>query len=131
VVGIEKVATLVNDIASASNEQAMGISQINQGIMQVSEVVQNNSATSEESAAASQELTSQAILLKEMVGKYKLRENAKANGNKVELSPEVLKLIENMYKNEATNSGASKRVLRAESPNKMKIALSDKEFGKY
>jgi chemotaxis methyl-accepting protein methylase len=71
---VEKVAALVNDIANASNEQAAGINQINQGIMQVSDVVQNNSATSEESAAASEELSGHANLLKEMVGKYKLKQ---------------------------------------------------------
>nr|WP_312579464.1 HAMP domain-containing methyl-accepting chemotaxis protein [Sedimentibacter sp.] len=70
---ITKAASLVNDIAVASNEQASGISQINQGIMQVSVVVQTNSATSEESAAASEELSSQAELLKEQIEKFKLK----------------------------------------------------------
>lgn len=70
---IEKVASLVNDITVASNEQASGLDQINIGIMQVSQVVQSNSATSEESAAASEELSGQAQMLREMVGKYKLK----------------------------------------------------------
>lgn len=70
---IEKAAALVENIAQASNEQATGISQINKGIEQVSNVVQNNSATAEESAAASEELSGQAELLKEMVGRFSLR----------------------------------------------------------
>ncbi len=70
--GIEKATGIVSEIASASNEQASGISQINKGIEQVSQVVQNNSATAEESAAASQELSGQAELLKEMIGKFEL-----------------------------------------------------------
>lgn len=70
---VDKVAGLVNDIALSSNEQAAGLEQINIGIMQVSQVVQSNSATSEEGAAASEELTGQAQMLKEMVGKYKLK----------------------------------------------------------
>ena len=70
---IDKAAALVNDIATASNEQAAGIEQINQGIIQVSNVVQSNSATSEEGATASEELSSQAQLLKELVGQYKLK----------------------------------------------------------
>jgi methyl-accepting chemotaxis protein len=73
VAGITKVATLVGDIALASNEQATGITQINQGIMQVSTVVQTNSATSEESAAASEELAGQAKLLKDQVSRYKIK----------------------------------------------------------
>lgn len=73
VTGIEKAATIVESIAQASNEQATGLAQINKGIEQVSDVVQNNSATAEESAAASEELSGQAELLKEMVGKFQLR----------------------------------------------------------
>ena len=71
---IEKAADLVGNIATASNEQASGIAQINKGIEQVAQVVQNNSATAEESAAASEELSGQAELLKEMVGKFRLKE---------------------------------------------------------
>ncbi len=76
--GIEKAAGLVSKIADASNEQANGISQINQGIDQVSQVIQNNSATAEQSAAASEELSGQAELLKEMVGRFQLFEDIKA-----------------------------------------------------
>lgn len=76
--GIEKAANLVSGIANASNEQATGIAQINKGIEQVSQVVQNNSATAEESAAASEELSGQAELLKEMVGRFKLSKGTRA-----------------------------------------------------
>ena len=38
----------------------------------ISEIVQGNSATSEESAAASEELSAQAQILKELVGKFEL-----------------------------------------------------------
>lgn len=70
---IDKVSTLVSDIAEASNLQATGISQIDNGVEVVSNVVQTNSATAEESAAASEELSSQAQYLKEMLAKFKLR----------------------------------------------------------
>ena len=76
--GIEKSASLVGDIAEASNEQATGIAQINKGIEQVSQVTQNNSATAEQSAAASEELSGQAELLKEMVGRFKVNRSGKA-----------------------------------------------------
>ncbi|WP_227017044.1 methyl-accepting chemotaxis protein [Sinanaerobacter chloroacetimidivorans] len=75
VIGIEKAANLVGNIATASNEQATGIAQVNKGIEQVSQVVQNNSATAEESAAASEQLSGQAEILKGMVGRFKLRKN--------------------------------------------------------
>ena len=75
--GIEKAANLVGEIAEASNEQAFDITQINKGVDQVAQVVQNNSATAEESAAASEELSGQAELLKEMVGRFNLNKSAK------------------------------------------------------
>lgn len=125
--GAEKVATLVNNISVASNEQASGIEQINQGIMQVSQVVQANSATSEESAAASEELSSQAGLLKEMVSKFKLKKNVKSYDSLDQLNPEVLRMIEKMSEKNNTNSSSEEEVETTEP----KIALSDKEFGKY
>jgi methyl-accepting chemotaxis protein len=76
---IEKVTTLVGNIAQASNDQATEIAQITQGIEQVSTVVQTNSATAEESAAASEELSGQAEMLKQMVGTFKLKKKGSAH----------------------------------------------------
>lgn len=73
---VEKVSNtqqLVEEIDIASKKQAEGISQINIGVDQISAVVQNNSATAEESAAASEELSSQAVMLKELVSKFNLK----------------------------------------------------------
>ncbi len=67
---------LINQITDASNDQAVAILQVTQGIEQISAVVQTNSATSEESAAASQELSAQASLLNNLVGKFKLKYNS-------------------------------------------------------
>ncbi|MEL7624221.1 MAG: methyl-accepting chemotaxis protein [Clostridiales bacterium] len=67
--------TLINKIAQASDEQAQAIVQINQGVDQISGVVQTNAATAEESAAASQELSGQSNLLKELMAKFKLKDN--------------------------------------------------------
>ena len=64
--------------------------------MQVSEGGANNSATSEESAAASEELSSQAELLKNLVDKFKLKHSSKSYNSYEELSPEVLKMLEDM-----------------------------------
>jgi methyl-accepting chemotaxis protein len=70
---IEKVTSLVGNIARASNDQASEITQITQGIEQVSQVVQTNSATAEESAAASEELSGQAEMLKQMVSAFTIK----------------------------------------------------------
>lgn len=125
---IEKVATLVNDIAAASNEQDAGIAQINQGIVQVSQVVQNNSATSEESAAASEELSGQAELLKDLVDKFKLKKDINLHNGLEEISPEVLKMLDDMSQKGKKNSQRDKS---EESAKNKKIILSDSEFGKY
>lgn len=129
VTGITKAALLVNDIAIASNEQASGIEQINQGIVQISEVIQTNSATSEESAGASEELSSQALLLKEMVGNFKLKQSS-ANYNSMEsINPEVLSMIENMTdKKNKNKNGESAETDQVQKP---KIDLEDNGYGKY
>jgi len=124
---VAKAAALIGEIATASNEQAAGIAQINQGIMQVSQVVQTNSATSEESAAASEELSSQAETLRDMVGKFTLRKgNARLN-NLEDLNPEVLRMLDNMAERKKTGINEMSQTANP----KMKIALSDMEFGKY
>ncbi len=127
--GVEKVASLVDRIATASNEQATGISQINQGISQVSQVIQNNSATSEEGAAASEELTSQAILLKELVSKFKLKKTNRYGQNHI--SPEVLEMLENMAEKKKNGSIQEQAYGFGLSSPKSRIALNDNEFDKY
>ena len=68
-------AKTVNDsmteIAAASDNQALAAAQITEGINQIAGVVESNSATSQESAAASEELSSQADMLKELVGRFR------------------------------------------------------------
>ncbi|MDD2484534.1 MAG: methyl-accepting chemotaxis protein, partial [Eubacteriales bacterium] len=109
--GIEKSANLVENIAEASNQQASGITQINVGIDQVSQVVQNNSATAQESAATSEELSGQAELLKELVGRFELKKTASLSGREP-------KLLETREEPKATVNTA-------------RILLADAEFDKY
>lgn len=60
----------MEEIAVASDNQAQAAAQITEGINQIAGVVESNSATSQESAAASEELSRQADLLKELVGRF-------------------------------------------------------------
>ena len=71
--GVEEVSGIISNISEASSNQASAISQITMGIDQISSVVQTNSATAEESAAASEELSSQSQLMKELVGRFRLK----------------------------------------------------------
>ncbi|MCX8055877.1 MAG: methyl-accepting chemotaxis protein, partial [Ignavibacteria bacterium] len=67
-----KVADIVGEIATSSNEQALAISQINEGLSQIDKVTQTNTASAEESASAAEELSGQAAQLKAMIAKFKL-----------------------------------------------------------
>ncbi|MDP4182458.1 MAG: methyl-accepting chemotaxis protein [Bacillota bacterium] len=117
---VSKAANLVQDIARASNEQAVGISQVSQGISQVSHVVQSNSATSEESAAASEELLSQAEVLHDMVGKFQLSNNSALTDKYEQFAK----------KNKKVNRDNLNSISQVKDIKK-KITLSDTEFDKY
>ena len=71
--GVKEVTGIVSRISDASNNQAEAIAQITAGIEQISGVVQTNSATAQESAAASEELSGQSQLMKELVGRFRLK----------------------------------------------------------
>ena len=66
--------TAMDQIAENSITQAESITQLSTGVDQISAVVQTNSATSEESAAASEELSSQAVMMKQLLQSFKLQE---------------------------------------------------------
>ncbi len=127
---VAKAATLVNAIATASNEQAAGIEQINQGIIQVSQVVQTNSATAEESAAASEELSSQAELLKDSISKFKLKKVRRTYNKYEELDTDVINMIENRMDRNKT-AFSQNDTIQNKKESKTKIMLNDREFGKY
>ena len=74
--GVHSVAEKTQRIAEISKQQDEATKQILIGIDQISSVVQTNSATAEQSAAASQELSGQAAILKQQIGKFKLRKDA-------------------------------------------------------
>lgn len=69
---IISVKKLVDEIAQSSSTQAGMVSSVNQEITRISDVVQANSATAEESAAAAEQLSGQAAILKDLIGKFKL-----------------------------------------------------------
>lgn len=70
----QEVVSSIEQISEASSQQASSISQVQVGLDQISNVVQSNAETSQESAAASEELSSQAQMLKELVGKFTLHD---------------------------------------------------------
>ena len=133
--GVTKAATLVGEIANASNQQATAIAQVNQGINQVAQVTQTNTATAEQSAAASEELSGQAEVLKNTVKRFKIKRIEL--GDLKGLDSGVLKMLQEMAAkqspqggNSGTSSGAEGRKA-ASNFTKIRINLDDNEFGKY
>ncbi|MCF8108098.1 MAG: methyl-accepting chemotaxis protein [Desulfohalobiaceae bacterium] len=61
------VGGLIDEIASASNEQSQGIDQINAAVAEMDKVIQQNAADSEEAATAAEKLSIQAGDLEGMV----------------------------------------------------------------
>jgi methyl-accepting chemotaxis protein len=122
--GVAEAAALVKQIDVASSEQATGLAQINQAVMQVSQVVQANSAVSEQSAAASKELSGQADMMRQSVGKFRLKRTVDASirpaAPAAEAAPNVVAMKPRRVE---------ARPVRA--AGKPAIALSDEEFGKY
>lgn len=120
--GISEAADLIGAIAAATDEQAAALVQINQGIMQVSQVVQSNAAASEECAAASEELSTQSEGLKESVGVFILKTARLPSGG-----------IQNLQGSKGKGFDGKTRQASVLAPNvkEPKIALGDKDFGKY
>lgn len=147
--GVTKVNDLVAEIAAASSEQARGIAQVDQGLRQVDQVTQQNTAGAEESAAASDELSAQANRLREMLGKFRLRQKAAATVGHG-LSPELIAAVQAFLAQQgqspprppapprpaarkpasAASNGSNGSNGHGLSP-AMVIPLDDTEFGRY
>jgi methyl-accepting chemotaxis protein len=69
---IGKTAALVQEVASASREQALGVAQINRAMSQVDAVTQQNASASEELASTAEELASQAESLQQIVAAFQI-----------------------------------------------------------
>ena len=83
----EKVMEAVNLISDATRQQTHDVAQVSVGIDQISSVVQTNSATAEESAAASEQLSGQANLLKELVGRFTLSQGGSVRSSRTPSAP--------------------------------------------
>ena len=69
---IGQVTVIMNEIATASEEQRAGIEQVNNAIVEMDRVTQQNAALVEEATAAAQSMQDQADQLAQVVGTFKL-----------------------------------------------------------
>jgi len=70
----DEMSSLISSIAEYTKQQESDAEEISLGVGQISTVVQSNVATAEASAAASEELSSQAAMLRELVSRFRLKE---------------------------------------------------------
>jgi len=131
VTSVTKVTDLVGEIAAASNEQAQGISQTNLALGQIDQVTQQNTASAEESAAASEELSGQAMHMKEMMSRFKLRSSTPQGFSQPQqpaLPPRPT--VTPAAPTQEWGAPPPQHQTTKEKPSDI-IALDDKEFGKY
>jgi len=76
-----KIGRLIDEIASASQEQAQGIGQVNKAVAEMDKVTQQNAANAEESASAAEEMNAQAEQMKGFVQELVVLIGGSRNGN--------------------------------------------------
>jgi methyl-accepting chemotaxis protein len=127
-----KMTDLAGEIAAASNEQAQSMAQITTGLGQVDQVTQQNTAFAEESASAAEELSSQAMVLQQLVGAFKVNAKMLRQPEQMRMQRELGEIrTQNTAgvagQNDRSWGGMAAEVALAEPV----IALDDSEFGKY
>jgi len=68
---VERVGTVMAEIAAASEQQSQGVEQINQAVEQMQEVGQRTAAHAEESASVAVELSGQARSMSDMASRFR------------------------------------------------------------
>ncbi|MEM7044941.1 MAG: methyl-accepting chemotaxis protein, partial [Pseudomonadota bacterium] len=81
---ITEASTMVNEIAAASNDQALGIQDINRSIGKMDEMTQQNSALVEESTSAAQALKDQAEKLKRLMAYFEVDGSMKGSRPRID-----------------------------------------------
>jgi methyl-accepting chemotaxis protein len=89
---IERTASLVQEIAAASDEQNSGANQINNAISQLDTVIQQNASASEEMASTSEELSSHGQHLIELMGFFHVDDGYGHRGTTVSVKKSTLAL---------------------------------------
>jgi len=73
---IRKTSDLVQEIASASQEQSVGVAQINQAVSQLNQTTQQSASSSEELAATAEEMGSQAEQLQGLMAFFRTEDTS-------------------------------------------------------
>ncbi|MBN2106258.1 MAG: HAMP domain-containing protein [Deltaproteobacteria bacterium] len=122
-----KVSDLVAEIAASSNEQAQGVAQISTGLGQIDQVTQQNTAHAEESASSAEELSSQAMMLQQLIGMFKFSEEKNSAPPRLSEKQAKQPVKQKAIAGRASVPWGSMAANNAEPV----IHLDDKDFGKY
>jgi methyl-accepting chemotaxis protein-1 (serine sensor receptor) len=88
VASVQRVTSIISEIAVASGQQNVGIDQINDAISQMDTVTQQNAALVEEAAAAAESMQQQSESLRDAVSVFKIHESMVVKAPKaVKLAP--------------------------------------------
>jgi len=79
VISVKHVADIISEIAASSLEQSQGITIVNQAMVSMDEATQQNAALVEQAAAAAESLVDQANELSDVIGVFKLQQEAGYN----------------------------------------------------
>ena len=85
--GVQQVATLISEMASASAEQASALDEINAAVAAMDEMTQKNAALVEETTAAAQSMSGQATDLRSLVSFFKIDSQHASHGGQVGYAP--------------------------------------------
>jgi methyl-accepting chemotaxis protein len=80
---IKKTAELVQEVATASREQAAGVAQVNKAMNQMDQVTQRNASAAEELSGTADQMASQAASLQQLLSAFRIdnsSDNAPAQG---------------------------------------------------
>ncbi len=78
---IRKTAELVQEVATASREQAVGVSQVNKAMTHMDHVTQRNAAAAEELSSTAEQMADQAKSLQQLLSAFRI------DSEKVKLNP--------------------------------------------
>ena len=83
---VQRVTDIMAEITASTNEQSTSIGEVGQAMAQLDQMTQQNAALVEESAAAAASLKDQSVRLSDVVGTFRLHDEAASAGRAAPLA---------------------------------------------
>jgi methyl-accepting chemotaxis protein len=127
---IRKTSELVQEVATASREQAAGVAQVNRAMTQVDQVTQRNASAAEELSSTAEEMSSQADSLQRLMALFRV-----SAGNEARKSAAPSRARESIRQgrpmaNLAFAEPVNQRVMKANGPATPSVN-EDQEFTRF